>query len=66
VDDLAQACLFLMSRYDGEGWINVGWGRDLTIAELGQAIGRVVGFKGSVRFDPSKPDGTPRRALELR
>jgi len=64
VDDLAQACLFLMSRYDAEGWINVGWGRDLTIAELGLAIGRVVGFKGSVRFDPSKPDGTPRKLLD--
>jgi len=64
VDDLAQACLFLMRRYEGAGWINIGWGRDLTIAELGQAIGRVVGFKGSVRFDPSKPDGTPRKLLD--
>lgn len=64
VDDLAQACVFLMRKYDGAGWVNVGWGRDLTIAELAQAIGRVVCFKGSIRFDTSKPDGTPRKLLD--
>ncbi|MGB6489743.1 MAG: GDP-L-fucose synthase [Steroidobacteraceae bacterium] len=64
VDDLADACLFLMANYDGESWINVGWGRDMTIAELADAIARIVGFEGSVRFDRSKPDGTPRKVLD--
>lgn len=64
VDDLAEACLFLMRRYDAAGWINIGWGRDLTIAELARAIAGVVGFKGSIRFDTSKPDGTPRKLLD--
>jgi GDP-L-fucose synthase len=64
VDDLADACLFLMQRYDGDGWVNVGWGRDETIAELADTIRRVVGFTGELRFDPSKPDGTPRKLLD--
>ena len=64
VDDLADACVFLMQSYDGDGWINVGWGRDETIAELAQTISRVVGFEGSLRFDSSKPDGTPRKLLD--
>lgn len=64
VDDLADACLFLMGKYEGEGWVNVGWGRDETIAELAQTISRVVGFQGSLRFDASKPDGTPRKLLD--
>lgn len=64
VDDLADACLFLMQRYDEEGWINVGWGRDVSIRELAELIARVVGFSGSLRFDPSKPDGTPRKLLD--
>jgi GDP-L-fucose synthase len=64
VDDLADACLFLMQKYEGESWINVGCGRDTTIAELAHTIGRVVGFKGSIRFDTSKPDGTPRKLLD--
>jgi GDP-L-fucose synthase len=64
VDDLADACVFLMQNYDGDGWINVGWGRDETIAELAQTISRVVGFEGTLRFDSSKPDGTPRKLLD--
>ena len=64
VDDLADACLFLLEKYEDERWINVGWGRDETIAELAQTISEVVGFKGSVRFDSSKPDGTPRKLLD--
>ena len=60
VDDLADACLFLMENYDDERWINVGWGHDVTIAELARTIAAVVGFSGALRFDPSKPDGTPR------
>jgi GDP-L-fucose synthase len=64
VDDLADACVFLMQNYDGDGWVNVGWGRDETIAELADTIRRVVGFTGELRFDPSKPDGTPRKLLD--
>jgi GDP-L-fucose synthase len=66
VDDLADACLFLMQNYQGESWVNVGWGRDETIAELADTIRRVVGFQGSLRFDTSKPDGTPRKLLDTR
>jgi GDP-L-fucose synthase len=66
VDDLADACLFLMRHYDGESWVNVGWGRDETIAELADTIRRVVGFEGTLRFDSSKPDGTPRKLLDTR
>jgi GDP-L-fucose synthase len=66
VDDLADACLFLMRQYEDENWINVGWGRDLSIAELAETISRVVGFAGSVRFDASKPDGTPRKLLDTK
>jgi GDP-L-fucose synthase len=65
VDDLADACLFLMQNYDDEKWINVGWGRDETIAELAATISRAVGFRGSMRFDESKPDGTPRKLLDV-
>jgi GDP-L-fucose synthase len=64
VDDLADACLFLMQRYDDESWINVGWGSDVSIRELAQTIARVVEFAGELRFDPSKPDGTPRKLLD--
>jgi len=64
VDDLADACLFLMQRYDEEMWINVGWGRDGTIAELAHIVRDVVGFEGEIRFDASKPDGTPRKLLD--
>jgi GDP-L-fucose synthase len=59
VDDLADACLFLMQNYEDEGLINVGWGRDVTILELAKAIQLKVGFSGALRFDESKPDGTP-------
>jgi GDP-L-fucose synthase len=64
VDDLADACLFLMQRYEDEQPINVGWGRDQTIAELAETIARVVGFRGAMRYDASKPDGTPRKLLD--
>jgi GDP-L-fucose synthase len=64
VDDLADACLFLMETYNDERVINVGWGKDQSIAQLAETIGRVVGFTGSVRFDSSKPDGAPRKLLD--
>ncbi|MDE2513959.1 MAG: GDP-L-fucose synthase, partial [Alphaproteobacteria bacterium] len=64
VDDLADAMVFLMERYSDESHVNVGWGEDLTIAELAHAIAHVVGYKGTFRFDTSKPDGTPRKLLD--
>jgi GDP-L-fucose synthase len=64
VDDLADACLFLMESYDGEALVNIGWGRDTTIAELATVISKVIGYEGVVHFDPSKPDGTPRKLLD--
>ncbi len=63
-DDLADACLFAMRHYDGEQPINVGWGTDLTIHELAAALAGVVGFRGRLEFDRSKPDGTPRKVLD--
>ena len=65
VDDLAEALVFLMNNYSEEGPINVGVGEDVTIHELAQLIGRIVGFKGDIRFDPTKPDGTPRKLLDV-
>jgi len=64
VDDLADACLYLMRHYEDERWINVGSGSDVSIAELARSIAAVVGFPGTLRFDPSKPDGTPRKLLD--
>ena len=64
VDDLADATVFLIERYSDESHVNVGWGEDLTIAELAQSIADVVGYKGAFRFDASKPDGAPRKLLD--
>ncbi len=65
VDDLADALCFLMEHYDSPEIINVGWGEDVTIAELARLIADVVGFSGEVVFDRSKPDGTPRKLLDV-
>jgi GDP-L-fucose synthase len=65
VDSLADACLFLMENYDSEELINVGVGEDLTICELAELMSKVVGYDGALRFDPSKPDGTPRKLLDV-
>ena len=65
VDDMARACLFLMDRYDDERIINVGTGVDLTIAEAAESVRRAVGYEGEVVFDASKPDGTPRKLLDV-
>jgi GDP-L-fucose synthase len=65
VDDLAGACVFLMEHgYDG-ALLNVGVGEDLTIRELAETVMRVIGFKGNIVFDASKPDGTPRKLLSV-
>jgi GDP-L-fucose synthase len=64
VDDLADALVYLMKHYSDELHVNVGWGEDVSIAELAQLIADVVGFPGEFRFDTSKPDGTPRKLLD--
>jgi GDP-L-fucose synthase len=64
VDDLADACVFLMKNYSSPDIVNVGWGRDISIGELAQLICRIVGFPGRMEFDPVKPDGTPRKLLD--
>ena len=65
VDDLAAACLFSMHKYDGEMALNVGVGEDVTIKEMVELICAVVGFTGLLDFDTSKPDGTPRKKLDV-
>ncbi len=65
VDDLADAALFLMNEPSPPSLVNVGSGRDLTIRELAETIADVVGFKGTIEFDPSQPDGTPRKLLDV-
>jgi GDP-L-fucose synthase len=65
VDDLAGACLHLMHHYEGDAPINVGVGEDVTIRELAETISDVVGFKGEVVWEVSKPDGTPRKLLDV-
>ena len=65
VDDLASACVFVMNRYDDEAILNVGVGEDLSIAELAEQVRHVVGYEGRIRYDSSKPDGTPRKLLDV-
>ena len=64
-DELAEACLHLMSHYDDGKLVNIGWGEDQTIKELAETICEVVGYHGKLRFDPTRPDGTPRKVLDV-
>jgi GDP-L-fucose synthase len=65
VDDLASAACWAMETYDAAEHLNVGTGEDLTIAELAQKVAQVVGYTGQIRFDPARPDGTPRKLLDV-
>ncbi len=65
VDDLAEASLFLMENYDGPSQVNVGVGEDLTIKELAEIVAEEVGYEGITKWDTSKPDGTPRKLLDV-
>ncbi|SPD73146.1 bifunctional GDP-fucose synthetase: GDP-4-dehydro-6-deoxy-D-mannose epimerase and GDP-4-dehydro-6-L-deoxygalactose reductase [uncultured Desulfobacterium sp.] len=65
VADLADACVFLMRKYDDSEIVNIGTGKDLTIKELAETVAGVTGFKGALRFDTSKPDGTPLKLLDV-
>jgi len=65
VDDLADACVFLMNHYDESEIINIGWGNDQTILELEKLVSKIVGFTGSIKWDTAKPDGTPQKLLDV-
>ena len=65
VDDLADACVYLMNTYSGNETVNLGTGKELTIAALAELVKKVVGYRGEVRYDAAKPDGTPRKLLDV-
>jgi GDP-L-fucose synthase len=65
VDDLADACLYFVQNYDGEEHINVGSGSDLTIRSLAELVAQKVGYEGETAWDQTKPDGTPRKLLDV-
>jgi GDP-L-fucose synthase len=65
VDDLADACLYLMDHYRGNDFFNVGYGSEVTILELAQLVKKVTGFRGEIVLDPSRPDGTPRKLTDI-
>jgi GDP-L-fucose synthase len=65
VDDLADACVLLMNSYDEEGLINIGWGEDISIRDLAHLVREIVGFGGDVAFDTHKPDGAPRKLVDV-
>ncbi|MDB4921079.1 GDP-L-fucose synthase [Mucilaginibacter sp.] len=64
-DDLAEACYYLMQNYDEEGLVNIGTGEDLSIKDLALLIKGIVGYKGVIQFDTTKPDGTPRKLMDV-
>jgi len=65
VDDLADACYFLMQNYNGKEFVNIGTGEDISIKELAYLVKEIVGFKGELKFNTSKPDGTPRKLMDV-
>jgi GDP-L-fucose synthase len=65
VDDLADACVFVMKRYSGEAFLNIGTGDDVSIGDFATTVSKVVGYQGTIRFDTSRPDGTPRKLLDV-
>jgi GDP-L-fucose synthase len=64
-DDLADACVFVMKHYSGDGFLNVGTGEDIAIADFARLVAEVVGYRGQIVFDTSRPDGTPRKLLDV-
>ncbi len=64
-DDLAEACLFLMTQYNDKEFVNIGSGKDLSIKELAEIVKKVTGYEGNLVFDTTKPDGTPRKLLDV-
>ena len=64
-DDVADACVYLMQNHNEPGWVNVGTGEEISIKELAQLVKDTVGYTGTLRFDTTKPDGTPRKLLDV-
>jgi GDP-L-fucose synthase len=64
VDDLANACYFLLQNFNEAGLVNIGWGEDVSIKELAEMIALEVGYTGALEFDTTKPDGTPRKLMD--
>jgi GDP-L-fucose synthase len=64
-DDLADACVFLMQRYNEAGFVNVGVGTDISILELANLVSEIIGFSGEIQHDLSKPDGTPQKLMDV-
>ena len=65
MDDLANLCVFLMNHYSGDETVNAGSGKEVSIRELAEMVARVVGYNGEVLWDTSKPNGTPRKLLDV-
>jgi GDP-L-fucose synthase len=65
VDDLADACIYLMKTYSSDELVNIGTGEDITIADFAAVVARVVGYQGAIGYDPSRPDGTPQKLLDV-
>ena len=65
VDDLATACVYLMEEYDGKQFVNIGTGEDIAIKDQALLIKEIVGFEGELTFDTSKPDGNPRKLMDV-
>jgi GDP-L-fucose synthase len=65
VGDMADACIHLMKNYSGDGLVNIGTGEDITIAEFARVVATTIGYTGKISFDPSRPDGTPRKLLDV-
>src|SRR5579863_7397527 len=65
VDDLADACIYLMEAYSSDELVNIGTGEDIAIADFAAVVARVVGYQGAISYDPSRPDGTPRKLLDV-
>jgi GDP-L-fucose synthase len=65
VDDLADACIHLMKTYSSDELVNIGTGEDITIAEFARVVAGVVGYTGTISYDPTRPDGTPQKLLDV-
>lgn len=65
VDDLANLCVFLMNKYSGNETVNAGTGKELTIKQLAELVARIIGYDGEIRWDTTRPNGTPRKLLDV-
>ncbi|MPN47710.1 GDP-L-fucose synthase [bioreactor metagenome] len=65
MDDLADACVFLLERHSDPQPVNIGWGEDIALSDLAEMVRRIVGYRGKIDWDTSRPDGTPRKLLDV-